>query len=101
MEHSVSFHDDDDDDASVMLNARERRPAGKHLAERYRALSKTSATRHDIVCVVSLCVDVGLCDHVSASGLLRPFLSCGFFSLNLYSFIHIWLNSVLKQRVNL
>jgi len=33
---------------------------------------------------------VYVCDYVraSVSGLLRPFLSCGFYPLNLHSFIH-------------
>ena len=55
LEHSVSFHDDDDDDgdASVMLNARERCPAGR-LSVIVHCLRRQQ--RVTILYVLSLCV---------------------------------------------
>jgi len=42
------------------------------------------------LCIL-LCRCVYVCDYVraSVSGLLRPFLSCGFYPLNLHSFIPV------------
>ena len=49
--------------------------------------------------IVSLRVYVYDYVRASVSGLLRPFLSCGFYPLNLHSFIHVKTGQAKINRV--